>query len=101
MHVMNDEMNDADLIKARVLTQELVSRTLKELTIAFVLIIVVVTSVTFLFPSILDITVSFATFIFGFVIGSVVGAVRAYNIFWERLKTTYQRDIEKEKETKQ
>ena len=95
MHVMNDEMNDTDLIKARVLTQELVSRTIKELTITFVLLIVVVTSIVFLFPSIIDITVSFGTLIFGLVIGIVVGAVRAYSIFWEKLKTSYQREAQK------
>ena len=84
-------MDDKSLIEARTLTQKLVSQTIKELTVSFILLIIAVALVTYFFPSVIDKFVNLGTLLSGLVLGSVIGAVRAYSIFWNKIETEYQR----------
>jgi len=79
------KMRKKDLIKARIITQNLLCQTLKELLFSVLLLIVAGILTAAFVPSVIDKVTGVIALLMGLVFGIVVGAARAYNIFWEKI----------------
>ena len=95
------KMQKEDLIKARVATAELLSRTLHELMFSMICLISATTLIIVFHPEVLNKASGLIAILFGLVFGTVLGSARAYAIFWN--KTEFKNphgDVESEIQTK-
>jgi len=77
-------MNKEDLIQARQATQRLCLKTTRQFGISMVTLILCLMFSNVLLPTIIDKLSVLYTILFGIMFGMVIGAMRAYNIFWEK-----------------
>lgn len=77
-------MNKKDLIKARQATSKLVIKTIKQFGISMVVLILSSMFASVFFQSFMDKVGFIIMVLFGVVFGMMIGAMRAYDIFWEK-----------------
>lgn len=77
-------MEKEDLIQARRETQKLLCNTIRQFGISMVTLILCLMFANVLFPSIMGKLILLYTTLFGTTFGMMLGAIRAYNIFWEK-----------------
>jgi len=87
-------MNDKDLITAREITRDVVVKTMKELAFALIAIVSSLLITACFFPAVANHVLQLGTLFIGYFLGCVVGASRIYNVFWDKMKTTYQKQQE-------
>lgn len=77
-------MNEKDLIQARAATQKLLCKTIMQFGISTVVLILCSLFASIFLPGVMDKVGFIVTILFGMVFGIMIGAIRAYNIFWEK-----------------
>lgn len=78
------KMKEKDLIKARQVTQKLLCKTIREFGISLVMLIFASMLASVFLPSVMDKVGFIVMVLFGMTFGIMIGAMRAYNIFWEK-----------------
>lgn len=84
-------MRDRELMIAREETKDLLVHTLREMILSMILLMLATVLAGIFFPFVLNALSGLVLLLVGFVLGAVVGAKRAYIIFWENKQTTYQK----------
>lgn len=79
-------MNKKDLIQARVATQTLLVKTIKQFGISLITLILCSMFASVFFPSIMNQIGFIVMVLFGMAFGIMIGAYRAYTIFWEKME---------------
>lgn len=80
------KMNKEDLIKARLITQKLLTYSLKTFGVSAILLITITMLCSIFTPHVLNKVGFIVIFLFGLVFGIVIGTLEAYNIFWEQIE---------------
>ena len=88
------KMNKKDLLQARQVTQKLLCKTIREFGISMVVLILCGMLANVFLPSVIGKVGFLVTVLFGMVFGIMIGALRAYNIFWE--KTDFENECVKQ-----
>jgi len=88
-------MRDRELIIAREATRKILGQKLREFCFSMICIACATLLMAFFTPETLPKASGLMVFLIGLVGGIVLGAWQQYNIFWDKMKTQWQRQHEK------